>query len=81
MMRVRLREAMEEHHRRTGERMTYDLLAACTGLARSTIESIATRGTYNTRLSTIAKLCIALGCGPSDLLELTDSNGLDSRAD
>lgn len=65
---------MEEHQRRTGERMTYELLAARTGLAKTTVESIAARRTYNTRLSTIEKLCIALGCAPGDLLELRASD-------
>ena len=81
VIRVRLREAMEEHRRRSGERMTYELLAARTGLARTTIESIAARETYNTRLSTIAKLCTALGCAPADLLELSDSDADGSNAD
>lgn len=75
MLRVKLRKAMEEHRRRTGERMTYELLAKRTGLSRATLESLATRPTYNTRLSTIEKLCIALDCDPGDLLELTDSSG------
>lgn len=72
-MRVKLREAMEDYRRRTGERMTYRLLAKRTGLSRATIESLATRPSYNTRLSTVEKLCIALGCFPGDLLELSDS--------
>lgn len=76
MMLVKLREAMEKHQSRTGERMTYKLLAKRTGLSRATIESLATRHTYNTRLSTIEKLCIALGCTPGQLLQLaTDNDG------
>lgn len=65
---------MEDHRRRTGERMTYELLARRTGLARATLESLASRESYNTRLSTIEKLCRALGCTPGDLLELTEEN-------
>ena len=72
---------MAEHHRRTGERMTYELLAARTGLAKTTVESIAARKAYNTRLSTIEKLCTALGCAPGDLLELRDSDEDPSGAD
>jgi putative transcriptional regulator len=67
---VRLREVMDEHRRRTGERMTYEQLAKLTGLSRPTLESLATRETYDTRLSTIAKLCRVLGCQPGELLEL-----------
>ena len=71
MLRIKLREAMEAHHRRTGERMTYERLSALTGLSRATLASLASRESYDTRLSTIAKLCHALGCMPGDLLELT----------
>ena len=71
MLRVKLREAMEDYRRRTGERMTYGLLAKRTGLSSATLESLGTRYTYNTRLSTIEKLCAALGCRPGELLELT----------
>lgn len=70
-MLVKLREAMDEYRRRTGERMTYDLLSQRTGLSRPTLESLASRDSYNTTLNTISKVCRALGCGPGDLLELT----------
>lgn len=63
---------MDNHRRRTGERMTYGLLSSRTGLSRATLESLASRDSYNTRLSTIDKLCRALGCTPGDLLELTE---------
>ena len=70
MLRVKLREAMDEHRRRFGERMTHELLAERTSLSRATLESIASRDNYNTTLSTIEKLCRALDCQPGDLLEL-----------
>ena len=69
---VKLREAMDAHYRRTGERLTYEALAARTGLAASTLASLATRGAYNTTLSTIDKLCGALGCTPGELLARVD---------
>lgn len=74
MIRVRLREVMDEHRRRTGERITHEHLAELTGLSRATLESLASRDTYNTRLSTIAKLCRALNCQPGDLLELVSED-------
>ena len=70
MLRVRLKEAMEDYRRRTGERITYEWLSERTGLARATLESLATRQSYNPRLSTIEKLCNALNCMPGDLLVL-----------
>lgn len=75
-LRIRLREAMETHWKRTGIRFTYRTLAEASGLSISTLQSLAARPSYNTRLSTIGRLCIALGCQPGDLLELTeDSDG------
>ena len=68
MIEVRLRQAMEAYRRRTGVRVTYQALAMQTGLARSTIESVATRKGYNASLATIDKLCDALGCQPGELL-------------
>jgi len=72
MIAVKLREGIEAYRERTGERMTYVLLAARTGIARATLESIASRPNYNTRLSTVEKLCRALHCQPGDLLELAE---------
>jgi DNA-binding Xre family transcriptional regulator len=66
---VKLRETMEAYRRRTGERITYDLLAERTGLARATLESIASRVDYNASLRTIDKICEALHCTPTELLE------------
>lgn len=74
MLRVKLREAMESHRKRTGERLTYETLASTAGLSISTLQSMAARPYYNTRLSTIEKLCVALGCQPGDLLELAEGD-------
>ncbi|MYF78251.1 MAG: helix-turn-helix transcriptional regulator [Acidobacteria bacterium] len=69
-MQIRLREALEAHRQRTGERLTYEQLADRTGLSRQTVESIASRQDYNSTLTTVAKLCNALRCEPADLLVL-----------
>jgi DNA-binding Xre family transcriptional regulator len=74
MIRVKLREAMDAYRQRTGTKLTYELLSAQTGIALTTLQSLAARAGYNTRLSTIEKICVALKCSPGDLLELsTDS--------
>jgi len=70
-IRIKLRAAISEYQRRTGERLTYKDLACKTGLSKPTLESMAARRDYNTRLSTIEQLCIALDCTPGDLLEIT----------
>lgn len=77
MLRVRLREAMDAYRKRTGVRLTYQTLADATGLSIATLQSLATRPAYNTRLSTIERLCSALQCQPGDLLELTESTDGD----
>lgn len=72
MLRIRLREAMDSYRRRTGVRLTYRALAQAAGLSVSTLQSLAARPSYNTRLSTIGRLCVALECTPGDLLELAE---------
>lgn len=67
---IRLREMMERYHSQTGERFTYAQLAAKSGVAQTTIESIASRKDYNPTLKTLAKLCVVLNCAPGELLEL-----------
>lgn len=70
---VKLREAMESYRRRKGVRLTYALLSRETGISQATLQSLAARRSYNTRLSTVAKLCTALDCTPADLLELEEA--------
>lgn len=69
-MKVQLKEQMEAYRRRTGEPMTYAVLAARAGVSRASLESLATRQGYNATLATIERICVALGCGPGDLLKL-----------
>lgn len=69
MIRVKLREVMAAYQARTGERLTYESLALKTGLKASTVHSLGSRPNYNTRLSTIDKLCEVLGCELEELIE------------
>lgn len=73
-MRIKLREAIENHLKRSGERLTYARVAELSGLSRATVESIATRPDYNATLDAIERLCRALGCTPGELLELEDGS-------
>ena len=72
MIAVKLREAIETYKRRTGERMTYDILSEKTGIGHGTLRTIGSRDDYNATLSTLEKICRALGVCPGDLLELID---------
>lgn len=67
---------MEAHRVRTGVKLTYAKLSEETGISEATLQSLAARPNYNTRLSTIACLCAALSCRPGDLLELVVSDNV-----
>lgn len=79
MLKLRLREVMDAYRLRTGTRLTYDTLAQLSGLSIATIQSLAARPSYNTTLSTIERLCRALGCQPGELLELDNSGEYDEN--
>jgi DNA-binding Xre family transcriptional regulator len=64
---------MKARERATGQRVTYESLAKATGLSRSTVEAAGSRSNYNPRLSTVARLCEALGCSPNNILEYIPS--------
>ena len=81
MIKVKLREAMRSYHQRTGTRVTYNSLAKTTAISVDTLQSLAARPGYNTRLSTIEKLCIALQCTPGDLLDLSTKRRLGMQID
>ena len=72
MIAIKLREAMETYKRRTGNRMTYVILAERTGMAEGTLRIIGSRDDYNATLATLEKICWALDVTPADLLELVD---------
>jgi DNA-binding Xre family transcriptional regulator len=66
---IKLREAMLAYKRRTGERMTYGILAERTGLAEGTLHNMGSRDGYHATLTTLARICGALGVTPGELLE------------
>ena len=53
-------------------RMTYEILASRTGLAKGTLQNFGGSRKQNANLSTIARICGALGITPGDLLELIE---------
>lgn len=69
---IKLREAMQSYYRRTGKRMTYVKLAEATGISEDTIESIGGRKGYRASLTTIEKLCRALGVEIHEMVEMID---------
>lgn len=79
-MKVLLREQMVAYRARTGEALTYAVLADRTGLSRFSLESLGTRTSYNTTLDTVERICRALNCLPGDLLELDVVDELSAAA-
>lgn len=74
MIKIRLKEAIDKLKAETGERVTYEQLALDTGLSKATIESIASRSSYNASLKVIDTLCASLRTTPSALLEYIPNN-------
>lgn len=70
MIVVKLREAMTSYRERTGVSLTYKSLAKRAGISQATVEALGSRATYNTTLRTVDRLCRALDCEVTDLLEL-----------
>jgi DNA-binding Xre family transcriptional regulator len=69
MVAIKLREAMEAYRRRTGERVTYKLLAERTGIAHGTLQIMGSQPGYNATIGTLEKICLALDVTFGDLLE------------
>lgn len=80
MVAIKLREAMQAYKRRTGERMTYLILAERTGIGQATLESIGGKLGYNTTVATLEKICRTLGVDFGDLLEMIDDPPKPKRA-
>ncbi len=72
MVAIKLREAMEAYRRRTGQRVTYKLLAERTGIAHGTLQIMGSQPGYNATLAILEKICRALDVTFGDLLELID---------
>ena len=70
MIAIKLREAIERYKRGSQKRMTYEILAERTGLAKGTLNNIGSSDDYNATLATIEKICRALDITPGDLLEI-----------
>lgn len=65
---IRLQEVIKLHADKTGETLTYRDLADRSEISRSSIESIASRPSYNVSLKAVEQLCAALDCDVNDLL-------------
>jgi putative transcriptional regulator len=66
---VKLREEMAKYSKKYSQKITYSDIAKATGLSKSTLEAIGSRGDYNPTLSTIDLLCAYFDCDVGNLLE------------
>ena len=72
MLVVKLKDAMEQYHRRTGENITYGQLSDMTGIAKGTLEQIGSRLDYHPTLANLEKLCVALEVPLHHMLEIIE---------
>jgi DNA-binding Xre family transcriptional regulator len=68
-IKVTLDNAIKKRETALCRTITYEELAKKTGLAKSTIESIASRTNYNTTILTLSLIQDALDCELSDLIQ------------
>ena len=69
MIRFRLKEVLAEKEFRDGRRVTFDEVAAATGIHRTTLSKIANQRGYNTTTDVLDKLCSVFRVPLSDLAE------------
>ena len=70
MIRIKLKQLLDDKAFREGRRITLNEVSAKTGIARATINRIASKAGYNTTTDNIEALCRYLDCTPCDLIEL-----------
>lgn len=69
MIRVLLKQMLDEKAFREGRRITFAELSEQTGISTATLTRVANRPGYNTNTDTIDALCWYLDCAPGDLLQ------------
>ena len=68
MIIIQLKQAMRAYKRQRGEKMTYDTLAAATGIGTGTLRAIQNREDYNTTIDTLDKICRELKVTPGEII-------------
>ncbi len=69
MIRIKLKQKMDDVHFETGHRVTIADIAKKTELSRSTLNRVINTKGYNVGLDAIDQLCDFFDCQPGDLLE------------
>jgi DNA-binding Xre family transcriptional regulator len=68
VLRFDLKALMNDYESRTGLHLSYDELSQMTNISTDTLKSLATRENYNATLSTIERVCVAVGANPIQYL-------------
>lgn len=69
MIRIKLRQLLDDKAFSERRRITMNEVAEATGISRPTLTRIVNVPGYNTNTDTISALCDFLNCTPCDLLE------------
>lgn len=69
MIRIRLKQLLDDKAFAEGRRITLNEVSEVTGVARATINRIANKPGYNTTTDNIDALCRYFACTPCELLE------------
>lgn len=69
MIRIKLRQAIDDRSFAQGRRITLKEVAEAIGMSRQTLSRLANEPGYNTDLATLDALCRFLDCTPGELLE------------
>lgn len=73
MIRIKLKQLLDDKAFEDGRRITLNEVSEATGIARATLNRIANLPAYNTTLDNVDALCRYFSCTPGDLLEYVGS--------
>ena len=68
MIQFRIKELMAERERKTGERVTYDIIHQATGIWPRSLSALATNKARKVGVETISQLCHYFNCQPGELM-------------
>lgn len=69
MIRIKLKQLLDDKAFKDGRRITLNEVSEVTGIARATLNRIANIPGYNTNTDNIDALCAYFGCTPCELLD------------
>lgn len=72
MIRIKLRQLLDEKAFRERTRITLNEVADATGVSRPTLTRIVNNPGYNTNTDTVNALCKYLQCTPGELLQYVE---------